>query len=140
MTTFEGRSFYDLFRSEIQLLQGEKPDVDPSIFKDRIVIVGASASGTYDVFTTPFGTPSPGAEIHANAIDALLRARTLEQFAMFPGGLVRDVRQRARHRACGRCRQSLDPGRRHDGRGRASSIWSSLQWFAGGSGRRSSCR
>ena len=87
VTTFEGRSFYDLFRSEIQLLNGEAPDVDPSIFKDRIVIVGASASGTYDVFTTPFGTPSPGAEIHANAIDALLRARTLDQLAVFPGGL-----------------------------------------------------
>jgi adenylate cyclase len=86
--TFDGWSFYDLFRSEVQLLNGEKPDVDPSIFKDRIVIVGASASGTYDVFATPFGTPAPGSEIHANAIDALLRARTLDRLAIVPGGIV----------------------------------------------------
>ena len=86
VATFEGWSFYDLFRSEVQLLNGEKPDVDPSIFKDRIVIVGASASGTYDVFATPFGTPAPGSEIHANAIDALLRARTLAKVPLIPGG------------------------------------------------------
>ncbi|MGH9173138.1 MAG: CHASE2 domain-containing protein, partial [Vicinamibacterales bacterium] len=86
--TFNGYSFYDLFRSEIQIQQGEKPDVDPAYFKDRIVVVGASASGTYDVFSTPFGLPAPGAEIHANAIDALLHARTLRPLAMVPGGVA----------------------------------------------------
>lgn len=85
---FEGHSFYDLFRSEIQLVDGEKPDVDPTRFRDKIVIVGASASGTYDVFATPFGTPAPGAEIHANSIDALLRARTLEPLPLIPGGIA----------------------------------------------------
>ncbi len=131
VTTFEGRSFYDLFRSEVQLLQGEKPDVDPSIFKDRIVIVGASASGTYDVFTTPFGTPLPGAEIHANAIDALLRARTLEQFAILPGGLVATF---ASALTIGLAGAVVSPwilaGVTTAVAG--AIIWSSLQWFAGG--------
>ena len=88
VASFAGYSFYDLFRSEIQLLQGEKPDVDPARFRNKIVVVGASASGTYDVFTTPFGTPAPGAEIHANSIDALLRARTLRPLPFVPGGLA----------------------------------------------------
>lgn len=82
---FKSYSFYDLFRAEIQMQQGEVPDVAPAVFKDRIVVVGASASGTYDVFSTPFGVPAPGAEIHANALDALLAARTLRPWSMAPG-------------------------------------------------------
>ena len=84
VAAFDSYSFYDLFRAEIQLQQGEVPDVAPALFKDRIVVVGASASGTYDVFSTPFGVPAPGADIHANAIDALLEARTLRPMAMVP--------------------------------------------------------
>jgi len=131
VTTFEGRSFYDLFRSEIQLLNGEKPDVDPSIFKDRIVIVGTSASATYDVFATPFGTPSPGSEIHANAIDALLRARTLAQVPVVPGGIAATF---AASLAIGLAGAVVSPwilaGITAVFVG--AIIWTSLLWFAGG--------
>ncbi len=41
-------------------------------FKDKIVVVGATAIGIGDVRTTPFGPVFPGPEIHANAIDNLL--------------------------------------------------------------------
>ncbi len=73
-TTF---SFYDLFYSEQQLLEGVTPEIDPAAFKDRIVVVGATAAATYDVFTSPFGLVTPGSEIHANIIDGLLRQRTI---------------------------------------------------------------
>jgi adenylate cyclase len=131
VTTFEGRSFYDLFRSEIQLLQGDKPDVDPSIFRDRIVIVGASASGTYDVFTTPFGTPSPGSEIHANAIDALLRARTLQQVVVIPSGLGATF---ASALVVGLAGAVVSPWILAGITAAMAGviIWASLQWFAGG--------
>jgi adenylate cyclase len=86
--TFVQHSFYDLFRAEVQIQREETPSIDPAIFKDKIVVVGASASGTYDVFATPVGGAVPGAHIHANAIDALLRARTLRPLPMIPGGLA----------------------------------------------------
>jgi adenylate cyclase len=75
--TFRHVSFYDLFYSEQQLLEGVTPEVDPAIFKDKIVVIGATASGTFDAFTTPWGLTAPGAEIHAHIIDALLRDRRI---------------------------------------------------------------
>jgi adenylate cyclase len=75
--TFRHFSFYDLFYSEQQILEGLSPEVDPAIFKDRIVVIGATASGTFDAFPTPWGLLAPGAEIHANIIDALLQDRRI---------------------------------------------------------------
>ncbi len=76
--SFRAFSFYDLFYAQQQRLEGVTPDVDPSTFKDRIVVVGVTAQGIPDVFTTPFAEGRmPGAEIHANAIDAWHRGRTL---------------------------------------------------------------
>jgi adenylate cyclase len=84
--TFREYSFYDLFYSEEQILAGEKPQVDPAAFRDKIVVVAATASGTYEVQATPFEQGIAGGEIHANVIDALLRRRTIE-----PAGLVATI-------------------------------------------------
>ena len=40
--------------------------------KDKIVLVGATAVGIFDLRVTPFGTVFPGLEIHANIIDSIL--------------------------------------------------------------------
>lgn len=42
-------------------------------FNNKIVIVGASAAGSYDVRPTPFAEQDPGFFVHATAIDNLLR-------------------------------------------------------------------
>ena len=54
LPTFTSYSFYDLFRAQQQVYEGQKPDIDPSLFRDRIVIVGVNADGLHEVFTTPF--------------------------------------------------------------------------------------
>jgi adenylate cyclase len=41
--------------------------------KDKIVLVGATAIGIYDIRITPFAGSFPGLEIHANVIDNILR-------------------------------------------------------------------
>jgi len=41
--------------------------------KDKIVLVGATTLGIYDMRVTPFSNNSPGVEVHANAIDAMTR-------------------------------------------------------------------
>lgn len=46
---------------------------------DKIVMVGATAVGIYDLRVTPFGTVFPGLEIHANIVDSLLQQDFLYQ-------------------------------------------------------------
>jgi adenylate cyclase len=42
-------------------------------FKDKIVLVGATAMGTHDLRATPLSPVYPGVEVHASAIDNILR-------------------------------------------------------------------
>src|SRR5271168_322567 len=50
----------------------------PGTFKDKIVLVGASATGIGDLRATPFGgIDFPGVEIHANVIDDILNHHVL---------------------------------------------------------------
>jgi adenylate cyclase len=44
-------------------------------FRDRIVLVGASATGIYDARSTPFDPVYPGAEIHATVIENILTGK-----------------------------------------------------------------
>jgi adenylate cyclase len=48
-------------------------------FKDKIVLVGATAIGIGDIRTTPFGAVFPGPEIHANGIDNMLAGDFIEK-------------------------------------------------------------
>jgi adenylate cyclase len=52
-----------------------KGDVDPKIFKGKIVLIGATSAVQHDLFPTPFerGGQMPGVEIHAHALDTLVR-------------------------------------------------------------------
>lgn len=47
-------------------------NVPAGTFRDRIALVGASATGIYDARSTPFDPVYPGAEIHATVIDNIL--------------------------------------------------------------------
>jgi len=54
----------------------------PGKFRNRIVLVGASAIGVGDLRATPFGRLDyPGVEIHANVIDDLLNQKFLHRGA-----------------------------------------------------------
>ncbi len=67
-----------LLKSQSQLADGEKPDVPPAVFKDKIVFVGIAFSGLVDVFQTPFGAGSMiGIQLHASVADSILSNRFL---------------------------------------------------------------
>ena len=51
------------------ILEGKLPS---GTFKDKIVVVGATAIGIGDLRSTPFGHVYPGSEIHATVIDNIL--------------------------------------------------------------------
>jgi adenylate cyclase len=60
--------------------EGIAPQISPGTFKDKIIIVGASAPGLFDLRSTPFSAVYPGAEIQATVIDNLIKG----DFIHFP--------------------------------------------------------
>ncbi|HSC29858.1 MAG TPA: adenylate/guanylate cyclase domain-containing protein [Vicinamibacterales bacterium] len=67
-----------LLQSEGKILSGEKPDIDPAVFKDKIVFVGLTASGLLDAFQTPLGEGTlAGIDLHASVADSVLSNRFL---------------------------------------------------------------
>jgi len=75
LNQFQLYSFYDVLQdfAEQRKTGNFKPE---EIFKDKIVLVGPTAVGIYDVWNTPFGT-MPGVMSHANIIDNILNNREL---------------------------------------------------------------
>lgn len=51
--------------------------LSPDLFKDKIVLIGATATGIYDMRVTPLSAVYPGVEIHANVIDNILHQNFL---------------------------------------------------------------
>jgi len=60
--------------SFVDTLEGE---VNPLVFQDKIVLVGATASALGDTFWTPAGRMMNGVEIHASAIQTVLSGEFL---------------------------------------------------------------
>ena len=100
-STYREFAFYDLFYAEQQLLAGKTPQIDPAVFKDKVVMVGATAPALDDLFTVPFPGKMPGAQMHA----ARRGRHPLAQIHS-PGG-VDGVGTRDR-----RCRRHARPGGR----------------------------
>ena len=67
-----GRTFPHYSVSDV--IQGRVP---AEKIKGKIVLVGATATGIYDLRVTPFGAVYPGVEIHATVIDNILHRNFL---------------------------------------------------------------
>jgi adenylate cyclase len=57
----------------------QKPLRDPAEFKNKIAIIGATASGMHDIRATPVASLYPGVEILATAIDNLKNHRYMQR-------------------------------------------------------------
>jgi len=68
MVNVQTVSFIDVLNAEI----------DPNVFADKLVVIGATATGLGDTFGTPMGHMMNGVEIHANAIHTILSANFLK--------------------------------------------------------------
>ena len=67
------------YYSIVDVVQRKLP---AATFKDKIVLVGASATGIGDLRTPPYGGITyPGVEVHANAIDNMLNHQALTRGA-----------------------------------------------------------
>ena len=59
-----------------------KGRIAPELIKDKIVVIGATAIGIYDLRVTPFSTVYPGVEIHATVVDNILHQNFLQRSAL----------------------------------------------------------
>lgn len=77
-----------------RVLAGE---INPSLLRDKILLIGASAQGLMDLRFSPLGNIIPGIEVHAQALEQILSgvpliqpywAETAESLIILLGGLI----------------------------------------------------
>ncbi|TVQ37578.1 MAG: adenylate/guanylate cyclase domain-containing protein [Spirochaetaceae bacterium] len=61
-----------ILQSEIQILSGETPLVEPDELRDSYVLFGFSAPGLFDLRTSPIAPVVPGVDVHATLLENLL--------------------------------------------------------------------
>ena len=71
---FVGKAYSFPYIPYVDVLSGKYP---AEKLAGKMVLVGSSATGTYDHYPTPTSSVMPGVEFHANVIDNLLRVNGL---------------------------------------------------------------
>lgn len=64
----------DIIRSELNLREGKKPDIDPGALRNCYVLIGVSAPGLKDLRPVPVDPNYPGVEVQATVLDNILAA------------------------------------------------------------------
>ncbi|MEK7275880.1 MAG: adenylate/guanylate cyclase domain-containing protein, partial [Chloroflexota bacterium] len=71
-----------------QVVNGE---VNPAVFKDQIVLIGATTESLHDTYPVPFEgnrVPMPGVEVHANIVDTLLSGNFITRWPVRAGAFL----------------------------------------------------
>ncbi|MCF7885726.1 MAG: adenylate/guanylate cyclase domain-containing protein [Candidatus Marinimicrobia bacterium] len=79
-------SFTNLIKSYRQWKTDQKPQLDPEVFKDKAVFIGATAAGLWDAKPTPFSSPQnpfPGVEIYATVYANFINGETVRHIGYF---------------------------------------------------------
>ena len=71
-TSFKHYSFGDILQSYLSGLTGQKPILDLAAFKDKVCIIGLTATGTTDVHPNPWEILYPGMGVHAELFNSVL--------------------------------------------------------------------
>jgi Serine phosphatase RsbU, regulator of sigma subunit len=72
-------SYSDVVQSFMAPAMGQEPILDLKLFKDKVCIVGLTATGTVDLHPNPFETLYPGFGIHAEVFNSLLSGRFISR-------------------------------------------------------------
>jgi adenylate cyclase len=82
--TFAKVKVVNIVQSMMAVADGRTPRYGKEQFEDRIVLVGIHADGLEDAHPTPLSRAFPGVELHATAIDNLLRDDFLREVGFAP--------------------------------------------------------
>jgi len=78
---FVSTSAYAVLKAQTERVSGIDPSLDPDLFKDKIVYVGSSATGLFDVKASPLSRSVPGVQIQATALANLLRGDAVRRIS-----------------------------------------------------------
>ncbi|MFA6988898.1 MAG: adenylate/guanylate cyclase domain-containing protein [Candidatus Gastranaerophilaceae bacterium] len=71
LASHKSYSAWKIIRSYEQIKNNKKPLINPDEFKNKIIVVGATAAALHDIKTTPMGANYPGIDIQSTFIDNL---------------------------------------------------------------------
>jgi adenylate cyclase len=69
---FRRLSAFNVIQSSLALQEGKKPIYPPEIFRDKMVFIGFTAPGLFDLKPTPVSSVTPGMSVHATLLANLL--------------------------------------------------------------------
>jgi adenylate cyclase len=75
--TFKRYSVWRVFNAALAYENGQKPELPPETFKNKIVLIAVTAVGAGDVRPTAFSENYAGVEIHATLIENFLKGNFL---------------------------------------------------------------
>jgi len=72
-------SYVDILQSYFAKASGQKPRLEASIFKDKICVIGLTATGTVDIHPTPLETVYPAVGIHLEVINSIISRKFISR-------------------------------------------------------------
>ena len=79
--TYPTYSVASIINSWAQINKGLDPQISPDEFEGKVVFIGSSAPGIFDLRSTPFSSVYPGVEVQATLLNNILN----KDFISFPG-------------------------------------------------------
>ncbi|MFC1655129.1 adenylate/guanylate cyclase domain-containing protein, partial [Myxococcota bacterium] len=79
--TYPYKPIANVLFSAVQAEQGAEPILDPSVFRDKWIVIGSTSAALFDLKATPFSKSGlfPGMEVQATVLDNLLRGDFLRR-------------------------------------------------------------
>lgn len=72
-------SYVDLLRSFVPQQSGKPPILDLNVVRDKICLIGLTATGTTDLHPSPFSSLYPALGIHADIINSVIQGRFISR-------------------------------------------------------------
>jgi CHASE2 domain-containing sensor protein len=85
---FKRISFSDIARSFDQIQKGEEPDIDLNILKGKLILIGLTATGAEDFWSTSVSPLYPGIGIRAASVNMILQRDFLRRIGRFANFIV----------------------------------------------------
>jgi adenylate cyclase len=79
--SYDSYSIAAVINSYAQMMEGKEPLIPPQSFAGKVVFIGASAPGLYDLRPSPLSSVYPGVEVMATALDNILERDFIRQSA-----------------------------------------------------------
>ncbi len=86
--TYQDYTIAAVIQSSLDMQMEKPPLLEPRLFKDKIVFIGAKAAALFDLRSTPMDDSLPGVEIHAAFLNNLLAGDFLQRGGHVLRGLL----------------------------------------------------